>query len=105
LQTPVASKQAPGGVEQSTGAPATQAPLASQEATPLQAFPSSQLVPTATGTWVTAPVAASQASTVHGLLSSTGTGVPGTQAPLPLQVSVVVQAFPSSHPVPAGASW
>jgi hypothetical protein len=31
------------------------------------------------------------------------TGVPGWQAPLPLQVSPPLQALPSLHDVPAGA--
>lgn len=45
--------------------------------------------------WVQ-PFCGSQASTVHGLLSSQVTAVPGLQAPL-LQASPAVQALPSSH--------
>jgi hypothetical protein len=59
----------------------------------VQAFPSSHefvlLV------W-TQPVAGSQESSVHGLLSSQPTAVPGWHDPPP-QVSFAVQALPSSH--------
>jgi hypothetical protein len=48
-----------------------------------------------TGSWVQAPVPASQASVVQALLSSQLTGVPA-QAP-PLQASLVVQSRPSSQ--------
>ena len=83
-----------------TGVPAAQAPLALQVSAPLQAFPSEQLVPVLTGVCVTAPVEVLHASVVHGLLSSVATGVPATQAPAELQVSVPLHAFPSEQVVP-----
>jgi hypothetical protein len=74
----------------------------SQLSFPLQVFSSAQDVPTATGSCVT-PVAGSQASAVHGLLSSMITAAPGAQMP-PVQVSPFVQTLLSLHTIPSGAS-
>src|SRR5207244_9222751 len=68
----------------------------------VQAFPSSHTVPAAASGLEHAPVAGSQESSVHGLPSSQLRAAP-TQTPSE-HVSPVVQAFPSSHTVPAAAS-
>src|SRR5204863_486560 len=78
--------------------PATQAP-AWQVSSPLQAFPSEQEVPSATGTCVH-PITGSQASAVQGLPSSQLGAGPATQAPA-RQVSSPLQAFPSEQEVPS----
>jgi hypothetical protein len=77
---------------QSGGAPPTQAPLL-QVSLVVQALLSSHgsLLFTCVQ-----PLAGLQPSVVHGFLSSQSGGAPPTQAPL-LQVSLVVQALPSSH--------
>src|SRR5207248_843747 len=74
--------------------PATQA-AARQVSSPLQAFPSEQEVPSATGAWVH-PATGSQASAVQGLPSSQLGDGPATQAPA-RQVSRPLQAFPSEQ--------
>jgi hypothetical protein len=68
----------------------------------LQAFPSSQFVPSVTGTWLICPVAGAHESAVHGLLSSTAIGAPATQVPFASHRSFSVQALPSLHGVVAG---
>jgi hypothetical protein len=80
--------------------PAVHVPETSQVSLPLQALPSLHDVPAATGVCVT-PLAASQASVVQGLPSSTVGAAPATQAPLASQVSGPLQALPSPHDVPA----
>ena len=88
------------GLPSSTGGmvPGKQVPVASQAPTPVQMLPSVQGVPGETGVCVT-PLTESHASAVHGLLSSTGTAEPGTQAPA-WQASPAVQALLSLHVVP-----
>jgi hypothetical protein len=83
-------------------APGTHAALASQISRPLQALPSEQLVPTATGTCWT-PVAGSHESTVQGFPSLTVGATPGRQLAAALHVSSPSQAFPFEHDVPAAA--
>ena len=51
-----------------------------------------------------APLEGSQRSRVQGFPSSAETGVPA-QNPAELQVSPVVQAFPSLHAVPGSSPW
>jgi hypothetical protein len=80
--------------------PATQVPVALHASAPLQALPSEQLVPGDTGRCCTPPTA-SHESAVHGLLSSTATGLPGEHVPA-LQISPTVQAFASEHGVAFG---
>jgi hypothetical protein len=82
------------------GVPAAQVPLASHVSLPLQALPSEQEVPPATGACTT-PRVGSQVSFVHALPSSSDGGDPATQVALALQVSAPLQAFPSEHDVPA----
>jgi hypothetical protein len=74
------------------------APAASHVSAPLHALPSLHDVPAATGVCET-PVAASQASAVQGLPSSTVTCVPLVQVPA-WQVSDCVHALPSLQVVP-----
>jgi hypothetical protein len=81
------------------GVPAVHAPALLQSSAPLQAFPSEHDVPAASTVCVT-PAAGSQASAVHALPSSTTGGVPATQEPLPLHVSLPLQALPSEQLVP-----
>jgi hypothetical protein len=76
-----------------------QVPDALQASPVVQAFPSEQGCEFV-GVCVTTPVAALHESWVQGLPSSTGVGVP-THTPDALQASLVVQAFPSEHAVPA----
>jgi hypothetical protein len=92
------------GIPSSTAGavPAWHAPVALQISLPLHALPSEHAVPAAAGVWVT-PVAGLHASTVHGFPSSTVGAVPAWHAPVPLQVSVPLHAFPSEHDVPADA--
>ncbi len=73
---PVAGLQVPASWQwssavQTTGLPAVHEPVALQVSAPLQAFPSEQLVPAATGTCCGWPFA-SHMSVVHGLPSSIG---------------------------------
>ena len=82
--------------------PGAHVPLALQVSAPLHALPSEQEVPAATGACTT-PRVGSQLSLVHALPSSVEGGVPATQAPLALQVSAPLQAFPSEHDAPAAA--
>src|SRR5262245_49106747 len=72
----------------SIGTPLAQTPAASHVSSPLQESPSEQLVPAATGVCVT-PFVASQASTVHGLPSSTGVD---EQSPPPVPTAVTMSA-------------
>lgn len=107
VQTPVFEAQVPvdavqppmGGVVHETAAPFTQTPL-EHVAMPLHRSPSSQLIPSATAVCDTVPVVESQASTVHGSLSSMAFSAPGVHPPLPSQTSFVVQSSPSSQVVP-----
>jgi hypothetical protein len=84
---------------QAGGVPVTQAPAALQVSAPLQALPSEQEVPAATGAWVQ-PSTASQASAVHGLPSSQEGAVPGRQVPAPSHASAPLHAFESAHDTP-----
>ena len=101
LRQPVAGSQesAVQGLlsSQTGGEPAVQVP-AWQVSAPLQALPSEQLVPLATGVAVQ-PLAGSQESVVQGLLSSQTGGFEPVHTPA-WQVSVCVQAFPSLQVVP-----
>ncbi len=84
-----------------------QVPAPSQVSAPLQAFPSEQATPAASGVCVTPP-AGVQASKVQGLPSSITGREPGAQPPRPLHTSAPLQAFPSEQPattVPAGTGW
>jgi hypothetical protein len=83
------------------GVPATQTAEALHVSAPLQLSLSEQLVPAATGVWLT-PEEALHASTVHGLPSSTAGGVPAVQWADALHVSLPLQALPSEQLVPAG---
>jgi hypothetical protein len=85
---------------QVTAVPGTQVPVALHASAPLQRFESAQLVPAATGVWVTPP-AGVQASVVHGLLSLRFGGVPATQVAEALHVSTPLQALLSEQLVPA----
>jgi hypothetical protein len=69
---------------------------------PSQASELAQLVPVATGVWVT-PATASHASVVHGFPSSVGSGVPGVQAP-DSHVSEPLHTVASLQAVPFGFS-
>src|SRR5262245_14660299 len=82
-----------------TGVPAWQAPFWHISA-PLQALPSLQLVPLATGVCVQPP-AALHPSVVHGLPSSQLVPEPGTQIPA-WQVEADAQAVAGAHTVPSG---
>ena len=81
--------------------PGVQTAVALQTSLPLQALASLQLVPAATGTWVT-PEAGTQLSVVQGFESSMSGGVPLWQAPVALQVSEPLQRLLSLQLVPAG---
>ena len=97
-QTPVL--QASVNAEQSTAAPPTQTPVAHMSPM-VQTSPSSQPVPSATGTAVHAPVAASHVPVLQAsVIAEQSTGVPAVQVPA-LQLSPVVQPSPSSQPVPS----
>ena len=100
--TPVDGAQASvvQGLPSSTtgGVPGVHVADALHVSAPLQALPSPQEVPAATGVCVT-PVEGLQASVVQGLWSSTATWAPGVQVPA-WQVSVWVQALPSVHEEP-----
>jgi hypothetical protein len=85
-----------------TGVPGLHTPIWQVEI-PLQAFPSSQEVWSATAVWMIAPDEGLHESTVHGSLSSTGFGEPGWQTPVALQVSPIVQGLPSVQAVFAGS--
>ena len=78
-----------------------QVPVALQVPAPVQMLPSVQVVPGATGEWVT-PAIASQLSAVHGLLSSIVGGVPAAQVPEPLHNSRPSQALPLEQEVATG---
>jgi hypothetical protein len=80
--------------------PATQLAEALHVSAPLQALPSPQLVPWATGAWST-PAAGLHESVVHGLPSSTTGGVPPKQTALALHASVPLHALLSEQLVPA----
>jgi hypothetical protein len=82
------------------GVPAVHCPLELQASAPLHALPSAQLVPAATGVWLT-PVEAWQLSAVQGLPSSRLGGTPTVQAP-DWQVSLPLQAVASAQEVPSG---
>ena len=103
MTVPVAGSQAsavqasPSSTE--SGVPETHIPEALHVSLPLQTFASAQLVPTATGTCVT-PLAESQLSAVHGLLSSVMAGAPAAQAP-PWQTSLLVHKLPSEQSAPS----
>jgi hypothetical protein len=106
-QTPVAGLHVPASwhwssAVQTTGVPSVQTPEALQVSAPSQASESAQLVPVATGVWVT-PATASQASVVHGFPSSVDGGVPGVQVPA-WQVSEPLHTVVSLHAVPFGFS-
>ena len=60
-----------------------------------------QFVPTGRGVCIGWPVAASQLSSVHGLLSSMTGGTPGTQWAVPSHVSKPLHLLLSSQLVPA----
>src|SRR5688572_16289526 len=80
-------------------------PEALQDSVPLQGSASEQAVPAASGAWLT-PATGSQASSVHGLASSTVGGVPAVQAPELLQASAPLQRFASEQAVPAATgAW
>jgi hypothetical protein len=81
--------------------PATHVPVALHVSWPLQTVLSSHAVPLATFVWLT-PVVALHASVVHGLLSSTTSGVPAAHVPAALHVSWPLQTVLSSHAVPFG---
>jgi hypothetical protein len=81
------------------GVPAWHEPVPLQISLPLHALPSEHAVPADTAVCVT-PVAGSHASAVHGLPSSTVGGAPAVQAPVALQSSAPLHAFPSEHAVP-----
>src|SRR6266704_366654 len=83
---------------QTSGVPAAQRPC-SQVSLPLQASPSEQEVPSATGVWMQ-PLGP-QESAVQGLLSSQLRGVPGVQVPV-RQVSSPLQTLPSEQEAPSG---
>jgi hypothetical protein len=80
------------------GAFATQAPVALHVSLPLQALPSEQDVPVATGVCRT-PVFGSHESAVHGFPSSMLGAAPDAQIPLE-HISPPLQALPSEHDVP-----
>jgi hypothetical protein len=84
VTTPVAGLQLPvvQGLPSSVdmGVPGWHTADASQSSLPLHSSKSLQLVPAATGVWLT-PVTGSQASVVQELLSFVGGGVPATHAP------------------------
>jgi hypothetical protein len=82
--------------------PAVQTPDPSQVSLPLQAFPSEQEEPSATGAWWT-PVVGSHESAVHKFPSSTTKGAPAPQKPMALHVSWPLQTFASSQLVPSAA--
>jgi hypothetical protein len=88
---------------QTTGFEPTQRP-AWQESERVQALPSLQEVPSGAGRVEQPPVAGSQMPPIwHGSLLLQATGFEPTQEPL-WQVSVWVQALPSLHAVPDGAT-
>jgi hypothetical protein len=83
--TPVVGLQVPASWQASratqvTAVPETHSPVALHVSAPLHALPSAQLVPAATGVWLT-PVEASQLSVVQALPSSRLGAVPAVQAP------------------------
>src|SRR6266700_1570819 len=96
LQVPAVKQKSPG---QLSGVP-VQVP-ATHWSLSVHRLPSLQGVLLASGVWVT-PATGSHASVVHGLASSTTSGVPAWHAPLLLQVSAPLQTFPSLHAVPLG---
>jgi hypothetical protein len=108
-QTPLAGLQTPTSWQMSsawhtTGVPPIHAPLPLQVSAPLQALPSPHEVPTGAGGFEQAPVAWSHVpATWQASDAVQVTGVPARHAPLPLQVSLPLQALPSPHDVPAGA--
>src|SRR5882724_5359086 len=106
LHMPVAGLQAPAvwhwsAAVQTTGLAPTQAP-ASQVSVCVQALPSSHGAPLSLGGLLQTPVAGLQAPAVwHWSAAVQATGLAPTQAPAS-QVSVCVQALPSSHGAPLG---
>src|SRR5437870_5641077 len=104
LQTPVAGLQAPAvwhwsAAVHTTGLAPTQAPAA-QVSVCVQALPSSHGAPLGLAGLLQTPVAGLQASAVwHWSAAVHTTGLAPTQAPA-AQVSVCVQALPSSHGAP-----
>src|SRR5258706_7042936 len=93
------------------GVPAVHEPAASHTSTPLQGSPSEQVVPAVAGWCVGTWVIGSQASTVHGLPSSTGVQAGATQWPSPSQAfegpSGVGQGVPAGRAAcvtPTGAA-
>ena len=84
------------------GIPAAQVPAALHVSLPLHAFPSEHELPAATGECAI-PVAGSQLSVVHGLLSSIAGAVPAIQVPEPLQTSLPLQTLASAQEVPVAA--
>src|SRR5204863_6657804 len=100
-----AGLQAPAGwhcsaAVRTTGFPATQAPAA-QVSVRVQASPSSHGAPSSLAGLVQTPVAGLQTPAVwHWSAAVHTTGFPPTQAPA-AQVSVRVQASPSSHGAPS----
>src|SRR5207248_2551915 len=104
LQAPVAGSQVPAvwhwsAAVHTTGFPPTQAP-AWQVSVRVQALASSHRVPSSLARFLQPPVAGSQVPAVwHWSAAVHTTGFPPTQAPA-AQVSVRVQASPSSHGAP-----
>src|SRR5438477_80064 len=105
VQTPVAGLQAPAvwhwsAAVHTTGFPPTQAPAA-QVSVRVQALPSSHGAPSSLAGLLQPPDAGLQAPAVwHWSAAVHTTGFPPTQAPA-VQVSVRVQALPSSHGAPS----
>ncbi len=87
------------------GAPVWHWPAALQLSEPLQALPSEQLVPAASGV-CTGPVEGLQESVVQGLPSLKTGAVPAAQLPLAVHASAPLQALPSVQEEPLGsATW
>src|SRR5436190_1299577 len=105
VQVPDAGLQTPAvwhwsAAVHTTGFPPTQAP-ASQVSVCVQGLPSSHGAPSSLGGLVQAPDAGLQTPAVwHWSVAVHTTGFPPTQAPA-WQVSVCVQALPSSHDAPS----
>src|SRR5262249_61265541 len=105
LQRPAAS------VASQYPSPSVSAPLVPahwplvQTSPSVQSLPSSHAKPSRAGPSCTHPVTVSQESTVQVLWSSQSGGAPPTQELPPSQVSLVVQALPSSQAVPAVLNW
>jgi hypothetical protein len=101
LQVPVAVSHTWHCGQVTVTRPCWQVPLLQVSAVHL--FPVSQGVPVS-GVWTQLPVAGSQLSVVHSLLSLQSFSGPGVQTPA-WQVSFSVHLLPSSHAVPLATGW